>query len=180
MKKQTSLVTLGLMLATPAIAGGGGAPAAPATPAACKTIAQIVAGDPNFSTLATAVDAAGLTQTLQGGTFTVFAPTNAAFAKLPSDTLAAALNDPAMLRSLLLYHVVSGKVAAAQVATLSSVKTVQGSSILVTVSGSAVKVDNANVTRTNVAACNGVVHVIDTVLMPAAEADAPMLSLIHI
>ncbi|WP_412029391.1 fasciclin domain-containing protein [Deinococcus yunweiensis] len=176
MKKQTNLVTLGLMLATPALAGGGGAPAAPATPAACKTIAQIVAGDPNFSTLATAVDAAGLTQTLQGGTYTVFAPTNAAFAKLPSDTLAAALNDPAMLRSLLLYHVVSGKVAAAQVATLSSVKTVEGSSILVTVSGPAVKVDNANVTRTNVAACNGVVHVIDTVLMPATEAEAPIVN----
>ncbi|WP_243398388.1 fasciclin domain-containing protein [Deinococcus koreensis] len=161
------------MLATPAFAGGGGAPAAPAPAGACKTIAQIVAGDPNFSTLATALNAAGLTQTLQSGQYTVFAPTNAAFAKLPSDTLAAALNDTELLKTILLYHVVPGKVSAAQVKTSTSVNTVQGSGILVTVNGAMVMLDNARVTKADVAACNGVVHVIDTVLMPAMEAAAP-------
>ena len=86
MKKHTGLLTLSLMLATPALAGGAGAPMAPMPAAACKSIAQIVMTDPNFSTLATAVEAAGLGQTLMGGQYTVFAPTNAAFAKLPSDT----------------------------------------------------------------------------------------------
>ncbi|THF88127.1 fasciclin domain-containing protein [Deinococcus sp. KSM4-11] len=176
MKKQTSLLTLGLMLATPALAGGGGAPAAPATPAACKTIAQIVMGDPNFSTLATALDSAGLTQTLQSGEYTVFAPTNGAFAKLPSDTLAAALNDPAMLKSILLYHVVKGKAPAAKVVTMSSATTLEGSSVLITVNGKSVMVDNANVTKTDVMACNGIVHVIDTVLMPAMDTAAPAVT----
>ncbi len=166
MKKQTSLITLGLMLATPALAGGGGAPVAqPAS--SCMSIAQIVTSDPNFSTLATALEAAGLTETLRGGTYTVFAPTNAAFAKMPSDTLAAALNDPEMLQTILLYHVVPGKVTSQQVVGMTSGKTVQGSSFLVTVSNGKVMIDNATVTKADVVACNGIVHVIDTVLTPA-------------
>ncbi|WP_291430248.1 fasciclin domain-containing protein [Deinococcus sp.] len=172
MKKQTSFITLSLMLATPALAGGAGAPAARPAPAACMSISQIVAKDPNFSTLATALEAAGLTDTLKSGSYTVFAPTNAAFAKLPSDTLAAALNDPELLRSVLLYHVVPGKVTAKQVMGMSSGKTVQGSSVLVSVKGGKVMIDNATVTKADVIACNGVVHVIDTVLIPAMQGAA--------
>ena len=170
MKKQTSFITLSLMLATPALAGGAGAPAARPAPAACMTISQIVAKDPNFSTLATALEAAGLTNTLKSGSYTVFAPTNAAFSKLPSDTLAMALNDTEMLRSILLYHVVPGKVTAKQVMGMSSGMTAQGSSFLVTVTGGKVMIDNATVTKADVVACNGIVHVIDTVLMPAMDA----------
>ncbi len=174
MKKHTGLLTLSLMLVTPALAGGAGAPAAPRPAAACKSIAQIVMTDPNFSTLATAVEAAGLSQTLMGGQYTVFAPTNAAFAKLPSDALAAALNDPALLRSILLYHVVPGKVTAKQVMGMSSAKTAQGGSVLINVMGGKVMIDNATVTKADVMACNGIVHVVDTVLMPAmAAAPAP-------
>lgn len=169
MKKQTSFITLSLMLATPALAGGAGAPAARPATAACQNIAQIVMADPNFSTLATAVEAAGLGQTLMGGQYTVFAPTNAAFAKLPSDALAMVLNDPALLRSVLLYHVVPGKVIAKQVMGMSMGKTAQGGSFMVTVSGGKVMIDNATVTKADVMACNGVVHVIDTVLMPAMD-----------
>ena len=170
MKKQTSFITLSLMLATPALAGGAGAPAARPAPAACMTISQIVAKDPNFSTLATALEAAGLTNTLKSGSYTVFAPTNAAFSKLPSDTLAMALNDTEMLRSILLYHVVPGKVTAKQVMGMSSGMTAQGGSFLVTVTGGKVMIDNATVTKADVVACNGIVHVIDTVLMPAMDA----------
>ncbi|MFK7604035.1 fasciclin domain-containing protein [Deinococcus sp. SM5_A1] len=166
MKKQTSFITLGLLLATPALAGGAGAPVAKPAPT-CMSIAQIVTSDANFSTLATAVEAAGLTETLQGGSYTVFAPTNAAFAKLPSDTLAAVLNDPEALKNILLYHVVPGKVMAKQVMGMTSGKTAQGSSFLVTISGGKVMIDNATVTKADVVACNGIVHVIDTVLMPA-------------
>lgn len=174
MKKHTGLLTLSLMLVTPALAGGAGAPATPRPAAACKSIAQIVTTDPNFSTLATAVEAAGLTQTLMSGQYTVFAPTNAAFAKLPSDALAAALNDPALLRSILLYHVVPGKVTAKQVMGMSSAKTAQGGSVLINVMGGKVMIDNATVTKADVMACNGIVHVVDTVLMPAmAAAPAP-------
>ncbi|MDV6375284.1 fasciclin domain-containing protein [Deinococcus arenicola] len=175
MKKQTSLITLGLLLATPALAGGAGAPTAKPAPT-CMSIAQIVTSDANFSTLATAVEAAGLTETLSGGSYTVFAPTNAAFAKLPSDTLAAVLNDPEMLKGILLYHVVPGKVTAKQVMGMTSGKTAQGSSFLVTVSGGKVMIDNATVTKADVVACNGIVHVIDTVLMPApTAATAPVM-----
>ncbi|OLV17888.1 fasciclin domain-containing protein [Deinococcus marmoris] len=171
MKKQTSLITLGLLLATPALAGGAGAPVAKPAPT-CMSIAQIVTSDSNFSTLATAVEAAGLTETLQGGTYTVFAPTNAAFAKLPSDTLAAVLNDPEALKNILLYHVVPGKVTAKQVMGMTSGKTAQGSNFLVTISDGKVMIDNATVTKADVVACNGIVHVIDTVLMPAPVAAA--------
>lgn len=173
MKKQTSLITLSLLLATPALAGGAGAPAARPGTAACQTIAQIVANDAQFSTLLTAVQAAGLTETLASGQYTVFAPTNAAFAKLPSDQLAAVLNDEEMLRSVLLYHVVPGKVSSQQVRSLRSAKTAQGANVTVAVSGSRVTVGGATVTRADVAACNGVIHVIDTVLMPPMAAATP-------
>src|SRR5690606_13543760 len=120
----------------------------------------------SFNTLVTAVQAAGLVYTLKGpGPFTVFAPTDEAFAKIPKAQLDALLKDKAALTKVLTYHVVPSKVMAADVKP-GAVKTVQGSSFNVSVTGDKVKVDNANVIKTDVAADNGVIHVIDTVIMP--------------
>jgi uncharacterized surface protein with fasciclin (FAS1) repeats len=119
----------------------------------------------SFKTLVTAVQAAGLVDTLKGkGPFTVFAPTDEAFAKIPKDKLDALLKDKAALTKVLTYHVVPGKVMAANVAA-GKVKTVQGAELTVSTTGG-VKVDNANVIKTDVVASNGVIHVIDTVVMP--------------
>ncbi len=119
----------------------------------------------SFKTLVAAVQAAGLVDTLKGvGPFTVFAPTDEAFAKIPKDKLDALLKDKAALTKVLTYHVVPGKVMAANVAA-GQVKTVQGASLTVTTQGG-VKVDGANVVKTDVAASNGVIHVIDSVVMP--------------
>ena len=119
----------------------------------------------NFTTLVTAVKAAGLVDTLKGpGPFTVFAPTDAAFAKVPKATLDALLADKAALTKVLTYHVVPGKVMAADVKA-GKVKTVQGQELTITTQGG-VMVDNAKVVATDVAASNGVIHAIDTVLMP--------------
>jgi len=134
----------------------------------------VAAGD--FKTLATALTAAGLVDTLKGpGPFTVFAPTDAAFAKLPAGTLDTLLADPqGKLAPILTYHVVSGKVMAADVATMNGqkVKTVNGAEFTVNVSGSDVSlIDSAGntvkVTKTDIAASNGVIHVIDSVLLPS-------------
>ena len=120
----------------------------------------------SFKTLLTAIEAAGLTDTLRSeGPFTVFAPTDEAFAKLPKDTLDALLKDKAKLTSILTYHVVAGRVMAADVVKLTEAKTVQGQSVKVAVAGG-VTVDNAKVVKTDVPATNGVIHVIDTVIMP--------------
>lgn len=120
----------------------------------------------SFNTLVKAVQAAGLVDTLKGpGPFTVFAPTDEAFAKVPKEKLDALLKDKAALTKVLTYHVVPGKVVAADVKP-GAVKTVQGSSLKVSVSGGAVSVDNAKVVKTDVMADNGVIHVIDTVVMP--------------
>ncbi|MES3022014.1 MAG: fasciclin domain-containing protein [Pseudomonadota bacterium] len=119
-----------------------------------------------FNTLVAAVEAAGLVDTLKGpGPFTVFAPTDAAFAKIPKAKLDALLKDKVALTKVLTYHVVSGKVMAADVKP-GMVKTVEGSSVTVRTHGSKVKVGKAHVTKTDIAADNGVIHVIDTVLMP--------------
>lgn len=123
-----------------------------------------------FKTLATALEAAGLIDALKGpGPFTVFAPTDEAFAKLPAGTLETLLKpeNKEKLKAVLLYHVVPGNVTADQVTKLNgkSVKTLQGSSITVKTSHG-VRVDNAKVTQTDIKASNGVIHVIDTVLMP--------------
>jgi uncharacterized surface protein with fasciclin (FAS1) repeats len=120
----------------------------------------------SFTTLATALQAAGLVDTLKGdGPFTVFAPTDEAFAKLPAGTLEALLADPAKLQAVLTYHVVPGRVTAADVATLSSAPTVQGAPIAID-TGMGVRVNDAHVTQADVMASNGVIHVIDTVLLP--------------
>ncbi len=130
-----------------------------------KDIIDTAVGAGNFTTLATALKAAGLVDTLKGkGPFTVFAPTDDAFAKIPKADLDALLKDKAKLTKVLTYHVVPGKVMAADVKA-GMVKTVQGSSITVGTKGG-VMVDNAKVTATDIAADNGVIHVIDTVIMP--------------
>ena len=131
------------------------------------TIAAIVAKDPQFSTLLAALTAAGLDKTLAGkGPFTVFAPTNAAFAKIPKATLDALLKNKKELTKVLTYHVVAGDVMAAQVVKMKSAKTVEGSTVSIQVMGKNVMVNKANVTKTDIKASNGVIHVIDTVLMP--------------
>jgi uncharacterized surface protein with fasciclin (FAS1) repeats len=133
-----------------------------------QTIAQIVASNPNFSTLLAAVKAAGLVDTLSGpGPFTVFAPTNEAFAKIPKETLDALLKDKAALTKVLTYHVVAGKVKSTDVVKLKEAKTVQGQSVTIEVKERAVILNgNSKVTAVDIEASNGVIHVIDTVLLP--------------
>ena len=119
-----------------------------------------------FNTLVTAVEAAGLVDTLKGpGPFTLFAPTDAAFAKIPKAKLDALLKNRAELAKVLTYHVVAGKVMAADVKP-GMVKTVEGTPLAIKAKGGKVMVDKAHVTKTDIAADNGVIHVIDTVLMP--------------
>jgi uncharacterized surface protein with fasciclin (FAS1) repeats len=130
-----------------------------------KDIVDTAVSAGSFKTLATALGAAGLVDTLKGkGPFTVFAPTDEAFAKIPKADLEALLKDKAKLTAVLTYHVVPGKVMAADVKA-GKVKTVQGSDITVTTK-SGVMVDKAKVVKTDIVADNGVIHVIDTVIMP--------------
>jgi uncharacterized surface protein with fasciclin (FAS1) repeats len=121
----------------------------------------------SFTTLVAAVKAAGLVDTLKGaGPFTVFAPTDEAFAKLPAGTVDALLKDIPKLKKILTYHVVSGKVMAADVVKLKTAKTVEGSEVKIDAT-SGVKINDATVTTADVAADNGVIHIVDTVLLPA-------------
>ena len=130
-----------------------------------KDIVDTAVAAGNFKTLATALTAAGLIDTLKGkGPFTVFAPTDAAFAKIPKADLDALLKDKAKLTAVLTYHVVPGKVMAADVKA-GKVKTVQGSELTISTTGG-VMVDKAKVTATDIAADNGVIHVIDSVILP--------------
>ncbi len=134
-----------------------------------QDIVDTAVGAGQFNTLAAALTAAGLVDTLKGpGPFTVFAPTDAAFAKLPKGTVEDLLKpeNKAKLTAILTYHVVSGKVMATDVTKLSSAKTVQGESVKVSTMGSTVMIGAAHVTATDIAASNGVIHVIDTVLIP--------------
>ncbi len=119
-----------------------------------------------FNTLVTAVQAAGLVETLKSaGPFTVFAPTDEAFAKIPADTLNAVLADQEKLTAILTYHVVAGKVLASDVVNLTSATTVQGGSLAIDASNG-VKINDATVIQPDIECDNGVIHVIDTVLMP--------------
>ncbi|MGB5247462.1 MAG: fasciclin domain-containing protein [Woeseia sp.] len=127
----------------------------------------VAAGD--FTTLAAALQAAGLIDTLKGdGPFTVFAPTDAAFAALPAGTVENLLKpeNRDQLISILTYHVVPGKVMAADVVKLNSAKTVNGSDVMIKVADGSVSVDDAKVVKTDIAASNGVIHVIDSVILP--------------
>jgi uncharacterized surface protein with fasciclin (FAS1) repeats len=133
--------------------------------AQAKDIVDTAVGAGSFKTLAAALTAAGLIDTLKGpGPFTVFAPTDAAFAKIPKAQLDALLADKAKLTAVLTYHVVAGKLMAKDVKA-GKVKTVQGSELTVSTSGG-VMVDGAKVTAVDIAADNGVIHVIDTVVIP--------------
>ncbi len=132
-----------------------------------KDIVDTAVAAGSFNTLAAALKAAGLIETLKGkGPFTVFAPTDEAFAKLPAGTVEALLKDKEKLTKILLYHVVSGNVMAKDVVKLKTAKTVQGSSVKITVKDGKVMVDNANVVKTDIATSNGVIHVIDSVILP--------------
>jgi uncharacterized surface protein with fasciclin (FAS1) repeats len=164
-----SLVALAviLMLSVPSAqaAGKGRKSAALST----KDIVETAVAAGSFKTLATALTEAGLIETLKGkGPFTVFAPTDDAFAKIPKETLAALLKDKEALKKVLLYHVVSGEVEAKTVLTMNgkTAKTVQGQEVSITVKGKTVMVDASTVTKTDIKCSNGVIHVIDTVLMP--------------
>ena len=124
-----------------------------------QNIVAVASGNPDFSTLVAAIKAADLVDALSAaGPYTVFAPTNAAFAALPAGTL----------DSILKYHVVSGDVKAADVVKLSSANTLEGSAVAIAVAGGKVKVNQANVTATDIAASNGTIHVVDAVLLPPA------------
>jgi len=144
-----------------------------ATQAASKDIVQTAVDAGTFNTLVAAVKAAGLVETLQGeGPFTVFAPTDAAFAKLPAGTVESLLANPQKLASILTFHVVPGKVLARDIVKANGAKpkTVNGQSLDVVVRDGKVLVNGGNVIQADVVASNGVIHVIDTVLIPAAPA----------
>ena len=135
------------------------------------TIVEIAVGNADFSTLVAALKAADLVDVLAGdGPFTVFAPTNAAFAKLPEGTVETLLKpeNKDQLVAVLTYHVVAGKVMATDVVELDSAKTVQGGTVSIATSEKGVMVDNAMVTATDIEASNGVIHVIDAVILPAS------------
>jgi len=133
------------------------------------TIVDIAVDDARFSTLVTALQAADLVDTLNGkGPFTVFAPTDDAFGKLPEGTVDALLDDIPTLRSILLYHVTPGKVYSSEVVKLNSADTVLGKSISIRVENGKVLVNNAQVVITDIEASNGIIHVIDTVILPPA------------
>ncbi|MEJ5369756.1 MAG: fasciclin domain-containing protein [Bryobacteraceae bacterium] len=155
MKKIFSVIALAMLTIT-------------AAPAADIVDTAVSAG--SFKTLVKAVQAAGLVDTLKGpGPFTVFAPTDEAFAKLPAGTLESLLANPEQLKQVLTYHVVAGKVMASDVVKLKEAKTVQGSAAKIKVSGGAVMIDNAKVVKTDIVCDNGVIHVIDTVIQPKAK-----------
>jgi uncharacterized surface protein with fasciclin (FAS1) repeats len=155
-----SITALGLLAGTvPSVAVAGESQ---------KDLIQTARKARTFTTLIKAVRIAGLTETLRtGGPFTVFAPTDEAFAKLPPETLRAVLADRELLRSILLYHVVDGAVYAKDVVGLTSAPTLNGATVSIAVQGGGVVLNgNTSVTSTDVAASNGVIHVVDTVLMP--------------
>ena len=132
-----------------------------------SNIVEVAVGAGNFKTLVAAVTAAGLGDTLSGpGPFTVFAPTDDAFAKLPAGTVDGLLKDIPALTKILTYHVVAGKVMAADAAKLTSAKTVEGSELKIDASNG-VKINDATVIQADVDASNGVIHAIDSVLLPA-------------
>jgi len=156
---------------TPSLIAGdcaGSKSTSASTCTAGKDLVAVASGADNFKTLVAAVKAAGLVETLQGkGPFTVFAPTDQAFAKLPAGTVESLLKpeNKAKLVAILKYHVVPGKVMAADVKTMEA-KTAQGQSVKLKVSDAGVMVDNAKVIKTDLLAENGVIHVIDSVILP--------------
>ena len=168
MKKIAALAAGATVLAVAA----GIATASPAKTTATgqKNIVQTAIAAGQFKTLVSLVKAAGLAGALSGpGPLTVFAPTDAAFAKVPKGTLAKLAKNKAQLKAVLLYHVVKGKVSAAQASKLTSAKTLEGGTLPIRVSGTKVYVDGALVTKADVMASNGVIHVINKVLIPPKQ-----------
>ncbi len=159
-------LSIGAVPAAAQYSGSGHSSKAKAEASAKMDIVETAAAAGSFHTLVTAIKAAGLVDALKGeGPFTVFAPTDDAFAKLPAGTIDALLEDKEKLTAILTYHVVSGKVLAKDVVKLSTAKTLQGSNVSIDTSSS-VKVNDATVTKTDIMTSNGVIHVIDTVLLP--------------
>ena len=165
MKRNLILGVILALAATPALAGSCGSHAT----AASNNIVETAVSAGSFDTLVAAVQAADLAEVLAGdGPYTVFAPTDEAFAKLPAGTVEALLANPDQLREILLYHVVPGKVTASQVVGLSSATTAQGSDIAIRVADGSVMINDALVTATDIETSNGVIHVIDTVILPVS------------
>jgi uncharacterized surface protein with fasciclin (FAS1) repeats len=163
MKREIVLATVLMLAAAPVLAGSCGGGSHSHTANIVDT--AVSAGD--FNTLVAAAKAAGLVETLQGeGPYTVFAPTDEAFAKLPEGTVESLLEYPDQLREILLYHVVPGKVMAADVVGLNRATTAQGSDIRIAVAEGRVRVNQANVVKTDIETSNGVIHVIDEVILP--------------
>jgi transforming growth factor-beta-induced protein len=161
MKKLISLIALSLMVGATAVA------AAPARPTEGElNIVQTAQQAGSFKTLLALATKAGLADDLARGELTVLAPTDAAFKKLPKSTLRAVQKNPKLLKRVLLYHVISGKAPSSTVVTLKSAKTLAGPSVRIRVTGSRVFVNNARVTKVDIAASNGIIHVIDRVLIP--------------
>ena len=160
------IIQVGLIAALVAVSGARGGAQAPS-----KDIVDTAVAAGSFTTLAKALQAAGLVETLKGpGPFTVFAPTDAAFAKLPAGTLDELLKpeNKAKLTRILTSHVVAGTVGSAQVVKMKSAKAVSGVTLDIKTSGKTVMVDKATVIKTDIAASNGVIHVIDSVIVPPA------------
>ncbi len=163
--KILSLLTMSLVVMSSVLQG-----IASAEPAKEKSLIEIAAGNDDFSTLVAAVKAAGLVETLSGkGPFTIFAPTNAAFDKIDKGTLASLLKpeNKEKLAAILTYHVVAGKVMAADAVKLDKAKTVNGAEFVISVKDGSVFLNgNSKVVKTDLVGSNGVIHVIDTVIMP--------------
>jgi uncharacterized surface protein with fasciclin (FAS1) repeats len=163
MKSEITRMTVAAVTAAGLLFGSVGARAAE------KDIVDTAVAAGQFKTLAAALDAAGLVETLKGpGPFTVFAPTDEAFGKLPSGTVEGLLKpeNKEQLTEILTYHVVPGKVMASDVAKINEAETVNGKALKITVGGDSVMVNDAKVTATDIAASNGVIHVIDSVILP--------------
>jgi transforming growth factor-beta-induced protein len=174
MRRIRTTLALLVVAALAAAAIGGSASASTASRSAGETnIVETAVAAGQFKTLASLLATAGLVDTLStGGPFTVFAPTDEAFAKVPKATLAALAGNPALLKSVLLYHVVPGNVTSADVVKLTAAKTLEGRSLAVKVVDGSVFVDAAKVITPDVVASNGVIHVIDSVLIPKTAAQA--------
>ena len=176
MKKSIWLILPILLIALAILLVGCGKVATTPTPTptpvptiAPKDIVDTAVADGRFTTLVTALQAAGLVDTLKGaGPFTVFAPTNDAFNKLPAGTLDSLLQDIPALKNVLLYHVVSGKVMAADVVKLTSATTVLGKTVTIRIDQGNVYINDAKVIITDIQASNGVIHIINAVLSPPA------------
>jgi uncharacterized surface protein with fasciclin (FAS1) repeats len=168
MKRFAALGIILALAATPALAGSCSSHSKQAKNDGPNIVETAVSAG-SFNTLVAAVQAADLADTLSGeGPYTVFAPTDEAFAKLPEGTVENLLANPDALREILLYHVVPGNVTASQVVTLDRATTAQGTDVNIKVADGAVMINNAQVTATDIQTSNGIIHVIDTVILPAS------------